>query len=293
MCGSDGVEDETSPVEGFAEDPGFHSGEGGAEAVVDAVAEGEVVAGAAGDVEAVGVGEVAGIAVGGSEADEEHGAGGKVDAGHGDGAGGGAEQAMHGGVPPEDFLDGGGEQVGAIGEELCLVGVRGEGGGTVADQVRGGFVAGDEEQDGEQGDLGCGEGLGVVGVARRDEAADEIVARFVASALDDGGQVAEHLRQGLLGLGGLPAAGQCADEGVRPPFEVVSSLGWDAEQFGDDDDRERERDLFDEVAVTVSGCGDEVVDQGVADAEPIESMLQLLGLEPTPTSRCPEGDERP
>ncbi len=28
-------------------------------------------------------------------------------------------------------------------------------------------------------------------------------------------------------------------------------------------------------------------------AEPIESMLQLLGLEPTPTSRCPEGDERP
>lgn len=28
-------------------------------------------------------------------------------------------------------------------------------------------------------------------------------------------------------------------------------------------------------------------------AEPIESMLQLLGLEPTPTPRCPEGDQRP
>jgi len=28
-------------------------------------------------------------------------------------------------------------------------------------------------------------------------------------------------------------------------------------------------------------------------AEPIASMLQLLGLEPTPTPHCPEGDQRP
>ncbi len=28
-------------------------------------------------------------------------------------------------------------------------------------------------------------------------------------------------------------------------------------------------------------------------AEPVASMLQLLGLEPTPTPRCPQGDQRP
>ena len=30
-----------------------------------------------------------------------------------------------------------------------------------------------------------------------------------------------------------------------------------------------------------------------ATAEPVESMLQLLGLEPTPTPHCPEGDQQP
>lgn len=29
------------------------------------------------------------------------------------------------------------------------------------------------------------------------------------------------------------------------------------------------------------------------NAEPVASMLQLLGLEPTPTPRCPEGGQRP
>lgn len=28
-------------------------------------------------------------------------------------------------------------------------------------------------------------------------------------------------------------------------------------------------------------------------AEPVEAMLQLLGLEPTPAPRCPEGDQQP
>lgn len=32
---------------------------------------------------------------------------------------------------------------------------------------------------------------------------------------------------------------------------------------------------------------------GPPTGEPVASMLQLLGLEPTPTPRCPEGDQRP
>ena len=57
-------------------DGGFGAGEGGAEAVVEAVAEDEVAVGAAGEVEAVRVGEVRGVPGGGGQGDLDGVAGG-------------------------------------------------------------------------------------------------------------------------------------------------------------------------------------------------------------------------
>ena len=52
--------------QGAEGDLGLHAGQGSAQAVVDAVAEGDVAAGVAAEVEAVRVGELGGIPVGGS-----------------------------------------------------------------------------------------------------------------------------------------------------------------------------------------------------------------------------------
>jgi hypothetical protein len=92
---------------------GFETGERGADAVVDAVAEAEVGVVAAGEVEQVGLVEAGGVAVSGGEDDQDRVAGGDGLAAEGDRGGGVAPGGeLHRAVVAEEFLDGGGEEVG-------------------------------------------------------------------------------------------------------------------------------------------------------------------------------------
>src|SRR5690606_18003523 len=101
-----GLERAGACEEGLGDDAGFEAGEGRAEAVVDAVAEAEVVVGVAAQVEAVGLREVAGVAVGRREGDHQGGPGGDGCIGDSDIFGGAPEEGLDGSVVAERLLDG-------------------------------------------------------------------------------------------------------------------------------------------------------------------------------------------
>src|SRR5579884_3048862 len=110
-----GLEAPEPAKEGLGHDPGLESGQGRAEAEVDARAEGDMVGGVAlggepVDDEAVGVGVAARVAIGGGEGDHDPASLGDRDAGDGHVTGGPAEQGLDRRVVAEGFLDRGGDQ---------------------------------------------------------------------------------------------------------------------------------------------------------------------------------------
>ena len=135
-------------------DLGFDAGELGAEAVVDAGAEGEVAIGMAVEIELVGVFEAGGVAVGGSERCEEH-----LTAADGVAAelGVGGDEAGLGDLGERDvaeqFLYGGFSQRPIGGELAELVGVGEKREDAVGDLVERCFVAGEEEQKDHRDEL--------------------------------------------------------------------------------------------------------------------------------------------
>jgi hypothetical protein len=170
---------------------GLDAGEGGAEAVVDAVAEGEVLVGGAADVEAVGVGDERGVAVGGGEVEEQALADLESLAAELEGLVDPPRNDLHGGVVAEHLLDGGGDEGGVVAQGGPLLGVAGEGPRAVADQVAGGLVAGEQQHGGEHQQLGLAEVLAVV--LGGTQGGQQVVLRLGAARGDQRGDVGGEL----------------------------------------------------------------------------------------------------
>ena len=142
---------------------------------MEPVAEREVAGRVATDVEAVGFVPAALVAVRGSEQQQTLAAGGKGGAVQLDVAGQEPGEGLGRRVEAQRLFDGRGDE-GRVGEQLGpLVGKRVEPEDRVAEQLRRGLVARDQQQEAEAEHLGRRQRA--VTLLRRDERADEVVAR--------------------------------------------------------------------------------------------------------------------
>ena len=131
----------------------FHARQRRAQAVMDAAAEGHVLAGVAGDVEAVRLGEGRGIAVGRAQDQQDFVAfpdlvAEQVEILHGD-----ALVDLHRPVEAQELVDRRADQLGLAPQQGELVGRAQQRQHAVADQVHGRFVARHQQQLGERDDL--------------------------------------------------------------------------------------------------------------------------------------------
>ncbi len=115
----------------------------------------------------------------------------------------------------------------------------------VRDQAHGRLVPRDDQQDHHAEELVLLQAVALL--LGLEEGAHEVVARVGAALLEELGEVGEELLRVPEEQLDRVLSQRGADEGVRPDAEAVSILGRDAEQLGDDDDREREREAVHEV----------------------------------------------
>ena len=119
--------------------------------------------------------------------------------------------------------------------------------GSIADQVCGGLVARDEEQDYELGHLAVVERRALALVHQH---ADYVVLGLSPPLLNDAAQVAvesSHGPEKLADRYSVHAAGGAGNDVVAPLLELGASLGLDAEHFRDDRDGQRNRQIVDHV----------------------------------------------
>ena len=149
-----------------------------------------------------------------------------------------------------------------FGPQRCeLVRVLEEGEQAAAQQRCGGFVAADQEGHAGGEQFALGEALGV------DEAADEIVARFVAALCGDVQQVGAHGPEAALGvlgdLEGEPVAGRESGDSVGPGLELMAVFRGHADQDSGDHGGQGESEVADEVKAAGGLDGvEEFVDRG-------------------------------
>ncbi|MCZ7531575.1 MAG: hypothetical protein M5U31_15300 [Acidimicrobiia bacterium] len=243
----------------LSQNPGFESREPRAEAEVDARAEGDVLRGVASGIETIRLGEHGRIAVRRGEQHQQPGV-------LGDGVFPKArrsqcppERPLDGRVETKHLLDGRGEKLGVVTNPRHSGGVVEECLDTVAEEVRRGLVAGDEQQFAEDHDLDSCEL--VTGVD--EQPAHQIVSRADPSIGDQAVEELEHLG----GDAEIELGGRCDRQRqvVGPTLEVVSSLGRNAEQLRDDDDGKGEGDITHEVGVTSRRRGDQLIHAGLGD----------------------------
>ena len=238
----------------------FEAGEGGADAEVDAGAEGYVGIGSAGGEELGGGGEFLLVAVGGGEEESDLVAFFQRDTAVFEVFECVALEHVQRGVEAEHFFGAGG----GVREEVGGGGVAEEGLRAVAKGVDGGFVSGVEKEDGGGDEFVVGEGSAVV-VAGGEELREEVVAGMTATF----GQVGTHvIAEGDGGGDGAVfdaavAAGLIhGDHVVGPGEDLRGHVGGDTEKAGDDHDGNGFGEGFDEVGGMV---GFELVDELVGE----------------------------
>ena len=177
----------------FAEAATALAGGLGAEAVMNAVPEGQMAAVDAGDVERLGVLVAVRVAVGGGQRDDHLGVGGDDDVAERDVLGGVAERRVRdGSVPAQHLLDRARQQAGSGDQRGALVGVAEQGDRPVADQTGGGVVPGDGELEDRGQDLLLVKRVAFV--ACPDEVGDQVLARLDAFAVQQLGEVGNDVR---------------------------------------------------------------------------------------------------
>jgi hypothetical protein len=123
----------------------------------------------------------------------------------------------------------------------------------IADKVRRGLVASDQEEGAEAKELGHCEVLSLD--LRPDKAADQVAARSKASLLDQPLKVHRHLAMCL------PATFGSAHNCIRPGLEAVALLDWHTEELGYDNHRERVGEVCDGL------------EQAAVDHHPVKKLL--------------------
>ena len=122
----------------------------------------------------------------------------------------------------------------------------------VADQVGGGFVAGDEQQP--QGDLHLVSGQVVAFFLGLDQLGDEVIAHVVAPLLDDPREVVLEDVGGLQhqpALFGRQIRFEHAGEVVGPGLEAIAILRRHPDHLGDHDRRQRRRQVRHQVKLVL------------------------------------------
>ena len=239
----------------------FESGEGGADAEVDACAEADVGIGTAGGVEDFGGGKFLLVVGGGGEEETDLVALFQREAAVFKVFEGVAFEHVEGGVETEHFFGAGR----GVGEEGGRIGVAEESLDAVAEGVNGGFVAGIEEEDGGGDEFVVGEG-GVIVITSRDELGEKVPGGMSAAFFEEVAHVSaerEGCGYGTI-LNGTVATGLIHGDHVMGPREDLRGhVGRDAEEVGDDHDG----DGFGKGCEEVGGAGgfelvDEVVGEG-------------------------------
>ena len=127
-------------------DAGFHAGESGAEAGMDAVTEGDVEVGFAPDIKAVGLGEVFGIPIGRTNHGQNQPAGGHDLPVDFDVLAWRAHNPLDRGAEAQYFFNGGGQELGVLPDERQLLGKIQEAEQGIVDEVGGGFLTTKEQE---------------------------------------------------------------------------------------------------------------------------------------------------
>lgn len=241
----------------FQGDAAFESGEGRAEAAVDAEGERQVPGGVGpGDVEPVRVGEHGGVPVGAAEGGDDGGTLRDQGAVHFCVLCRDAGRQLGGAVVAEEFLDraGGERRVGCERPPLRGAGLGQQRDGAVADEVHGGLEPGDEDEQRGGDELALGEPVAVF--PGGDEGGQQAVVGVSPALFREVAQVGgqcELRREALVpgGPGGLRVEG--GGGLVAPGAELRLVFRRDAEQVADHRYRERERERVDEVELSGPG----------------------------------------
>ena len=159
-----------------------------------------------------------------------------------------AQRRLHGAVEAQQLLDRGGQEPRLGAETAPLFGLAEQGEHAVADQVRRGLVAGEQQQVAGREQLGVAQRVALL--LRLDHRADQVVARRAAAIRDGVGEVAEEAagrprwrRARASALGDADAR----DQRARPLAELAVVADRDAEQLGDHDRGQRLGEVVDQV----------------------------------------------
>ncbi len=145
-----------------------------------------------------------------------------------------------------------------------------------ADEVDRGDVAGDQQQEHHGDQLVLAQPL--FRIAGGDETAEQVVAGVRPFGVDEPGHIGAHVLPRLVHHGGIRWFRSPPEHLVGPVLEVAALVHRDPEQFADHRDREREREVRNQVGVAGR---DDCVQQTVGD-----------GLDSWPHPRHAAGGER-
>ncbi|MCY1237488.1 hypothetical protein D9M72_501890 [compost metagenome] len=155
---------------------------------------------------------------------------------------------LDGGPKAKHFFDGLGEQGRLLHQPIDSAGHLGKAKDRVAYQVCGCFVAGDEQQGAEAQQFSHVQFLPVNLSA--EQVADQVIARPPPSLFDEIQEVPGHFPVCCLLVFRRRIAPSLADDDVGPLLEAVPVIGGDTHEFGDHDNRQRVRQLLDQVGAT-------------------------------------------
>src|SRR5262245_3081382 len=232
-------------------DPELEAREARAEAEVHPEAEGEVRVRVATRVEAVGLGEGALVAIRGGE-EQVHALAPREPAPvQLDVARERAREPLHGRVVAQRLLDGGRDAPRVVEQEGARAALAVQDRGGVSERGRRGLDPSEQQQEAEAEDLVRGERLALLG--RREQEADEVVARARPALVDDGAEVGVELPLRRLDRGGgaLPVV----HDRLGPAPEGRPVRHRNPEELRHHEHRERLRVARDEVDRLAGGEG--------------------------------------
>ena len=173
-----------------------------------------------------------------------------------------ASADLVGTVEAEHLLDCRGHQIGALAQQLELIGMAEQSVHAAPDQVRGGLVSGVQQECSVVQQLHLGEGLAVL--LGTDEDRHQIVARFSAAPVSKLTEVTLEVLDCGIGpiddlLGGVRL--QRRSHRRSPGLESLTVVGGDAEHLPDHGEGQEIGEVADEVHLAVDeGVGEQLVD---------------------------------
>ena len=221
------------------DDPALKPRERGAQAIMDAPAQGQVGTLGTADVEAVGMVEGLRVAIGGADQEDDVVLPAQFEPVHLAVREGAAEERLGRRIVAQQFFHRGGDQARILAQPPELVRVAQQREHPVADQVGGGLVAGDQEQAQHVERLALGQPLALV--LHLHQRAQDVVAGLDPALRDNRPEIRVELAGGVHGDGALAGTDRGLQQPgalIRPEPEPVPVLRRYAQHLRDHDDRQ-------------------------------------------------------